>query len=79
MSKFHIYIISHSHNQYEVMGKSITIIVLKIIITIMCVVLFIWLINDIVYFFFVFVDEINGDVEKEEEVVLDFTVHDSNV
>ncbi|KAH1228927.1 hypothetical protein GmHk_10G028818 [Glycine max] len=25
------------------------------------------------------VDEINGDVEKEEEVVLDFTVHDSNV
>ena len=40
---------------------------------------FIWLINDIVYFYFVFVDEINGDVEKEEEVVLDFTVHDSNV
>ncbi|KAL5137721.1 Zinc finger BED domain-containing protein DAYSLEEPER [Glycine soja] len=25
------------------------------------------------------IDEINGDVEKEEEVVLDFTVHDSNV
>ena len=76
MSKFHIYIISHSHNQYEVMGKIITIIVLKIII-IMCVVLFIWLINDIV--FFVFVDETNGVVEKEEEVVLDFTVHASNV
>ena len=77
MSKFHIYIISHSHDQYEVMGKSITIIVLKIIITIMCAILFIWPIND--FFFFVFVDEINGDVEKEEEVVLDFTVHDSNV
>ncbi|KAH1245735.1 putative AC transposase [Glycine max] len=25
------------------------------------------------------IDEINGDVEKEEGVVLDFTVHDSNV
>ncbi|XP_028216534.1 uncharacterized protein LOC114398549 [Glycine soja] len=25
------------------------------------------------------IDEINGDAEKEEEVVLDFTVHDSNV
>ncbi|KAL5163250.1 putative AC transposase [Glycine soja] len=25
------------------------------------------------------IDEINGDVEKEEEVVMDFTVHDSNV
>ncbi|KAG4939107.1 hypothetical protein JHK84_045304 [Glycine max] len=25
------------------------------------------------------IDEINGDVEKEEEVLLDFTVHDSNV
>ena len=78
MSKFHIYIISHSHNQYEVIGKSITIIVLKIIITIMCVVLFIWLINDIVYFF-LSLDEINGDVEKEEEVALNFIVHDSNV
>ena len=33
----------------------------------------------ILFIFFVFVDEINGDVEKEEEVVLDFTVHDSNV
>ena len=31
------------------------------------------------YFLFVFVDEIKGDVEKEEEVVLDFTVHNSNV
>ena len=26
-----------------------------------------------------FIDEINGDVEKEEEIVMDFTVHDSNV
>ncbi|KAH1205275.1 putative AC transposase [Glycine max] len=25
------------------------------------------------------IDEINGDLEKEEEVVLNFTVHDSNV
>jgi len=33
----------------------------------------------ILFIFFVFVDEINGDVEKEEEVVLDFTVYDSNV
>ena len=40
---------------------------------------FLGLINDIVYFFFVFIDEINGDLEKEEEVVLNFTVHDSNV
>ena len=32
-----------------------------------------------ILFFFVFVDEINGDVEKEEKVVLNFTVHDSNV
>ena len=31
------------------------------------------------FIFFVFVNEINGDVEKEEEVVLDFIVHDSNV
>ena len=38
--------------------------------------LFIWLINDIV--FFVFVDEINGDVEKEEEVVRNFTIHGYN-
>ena len=29
-------------------------------------------------FFFVFVDEINGDAEKEEKVILIFTVHDSN-
>ena len=33
----------------------------------------------ILFFFFVFVDEINGDIEKEKKVVLDFTVHDSNV
>ncbi|KAH1234206.1 putative AC transposase [Glycine max] len=25
------------------------------------------------------IDEINDDVEKEEKVILDFTVHDSNV
>ena len=33
----------------------------------------------ILFIFFVFIDEINGDVEKEEEIVMDFTVHDSNV
>ena len=33
----------------------------------------------ILFIFFVFIDEINGDVEKEEEVVMDFIVHDSNV
>ena len=32
-----------------------------------------------IIYLFVFVDEINGDVEKEEEVVPDFPVHDSNI
>ena len=33
----------------------------------------------ILLFLFVFVDEINGVVQKEEEVVMDFTIHTSNV
>ena len=38
-----------------------------------------YLLDLLLIFFFVFVDEINGDVEKEEEVVPDFPVHDSNI
>ena len=39
----------------------------------MCVVLFIWLINNIV-FFFVFVDKINDDVERKKEVVIFYDI-----